>query len=146
MSGITLLPNVESAVTLPRFQTKSGERMIAPQQIVYLCAHSNYTCFHLANGEKVITSLSLSTYAPLLEKLGFVRIHKSFLLNLHYLSQCTFHQLYELTLPTGQIIEIARRRRPALKKIIKEHRDAARKAIKTNTGNIFSITAFHPNT
>lgn len=111
----------ESAVQLPRFQTKSGERIIDPRSILYLSAQGNYTLFHLVNGEQVVTSLSLSSYAPLLEKHGFLRLHKSYLLNLHYLGQCTIQQFMFLTLPCGRTIEVARRRRKNLKKIVKSN-------------------------
>ncbi len=105
----------ESRVRLPRFQTKSGIYAIDLQQIMYLSARSNYTVFHLKNGEHVITSLSLNIYTSLLEEKGFMRIHKSYLINLYYVDQCQILRFEVLTLPTGQSITIARRRRTALK-------------------------------
>ncbi len=110
----------ERMVNLPRFQTKSGECTIDLRHIVYLSAQGNYTAFHLQSGECVITSLSLSTYAPLLEIKGFIRIYKSYLLNLMYLGQCRIQRFEGLTLPTGQTIAIARRRRTMLKKAVKQ--------------------------
>ncbi|WP_428662210.1 LytR/AlgR family response regulator transcription factor [Runella sp.] len=111
-------------VELPRFQTKKCESGIDPQNIIYLSAQGNYTLFHLKDGEQIITSLSLSVYVPLLEKHGFMRIHKSYLLNLHYLKQCRIHHYFSLTLPTGQILEIARRRRAIIKKTVRAYYNA----------------------
>lgn len=105
---------------LPRFQTKRGERAIDLKQIVYLSALSNYTIFHLNTGEEVMTTLSLSSYALLLETRGFIRVHKSNLLNGHYLGKCRLVRSGELMLPNGKVIEVARRRRSSLKKIAKE--------------------------
>ncbi|MFN8347785.1 MAG: LytTR family DNA-binding domain-containing protein [Spirosomataceae bacterium] len=119
MNPLPPLIHFESAVPLPRFQTKAGEQAIDPKRIVYLSAQGNYTLFHLENGEQVVTSLSLSSYACLLEKHGFLRLHKSHLLNLHYLGQCIMQRFMFLILPGGQTIEIARRRRKTLKKILK---------------------------
>lgn len=65
----------ESAVSLPRFQTKSGEKAIDLGRIVYLNAQLNDTVFHLSDGEQAVTSLSLSTYARLLVPYGFIRLH-----------------------------------------------------------------------
>ncbi|AXE20566.1 LytTR family transcriptional regulator [Runella rosea] len=110
----------ESVVYLPRFQTKRGERAIDLKQIVYLSALSNYTIFHLNTGEEVMTTLSLSSYALLLETRGFIRVHKSNLLNGHYLGKCRLVRSGELMLPNGKVIEVARRRRSSLKKIAKE--------------------------
>ncbi|AEI49656.1 LytR/AlgR family response regulator transcription factor [Runella slithyformis] len=106
----------ESAVQLPRFQTKNGEQTIDLRRILYLSAQGNYTRFHLDDGEQVITSHSLSIYARLLEKHGFVRVHKSHLLNLEFLRHCRIQRSQWLVLPDRQTLEIARRRRAKLKK------------------------------
>jgi two-component system, LytTR family, response regulator len=110
---------IESPVLLPRFRTRSGEHSIDARRIIYLSGNGNYTIFHLATGEQVITTLSLSAYSPLLEIYGFIRVHKSHLLNTHYLDMCQWVRLSELTLPNGKTIEVARRRRKTIKKMVK---------------------------
>lgn len=122
MSAIAGFYGAKSAVQLPRFQTKAGEDTIDFQRIVYLSAQVNYTIFHLVEGEYVLTSLSLSTYSALLENYGFMRIHKSYLLNLHYLHQCRIHHFASLTLPSGQTLAISRRKRATLRKMVKVHK------------------------
>lgn len=125
MDGFTAIIPSESAVILPRFQTRAGENIIALSRIVYLRAQLNYTVFHLSDGEQVMTSLSLSTYARLLEPQGFVRLHKSWLLNLHYLAQCREVEENRLLLPDGEQVGIARRRRKKVRKLSdKNHRSA----------------------
>ena len=109
----------ESAVQLPRFHTKAGEHFIDLGRIVYLKAQLNYTIFYLADGEQVVTSLSLGSYVALLESRGFLRLHKSYLLNLHYLPQCSLKSNHQLVLPDGKRAIIARRRRAMVKKIIR---------------------------
>lgn len=118
MNTLPGLQSVESVVRLPRFQTKAGESIIDLHSIVFLSAQGNYTLFYLETGEQVLTSLSLSTYSDLLEKHGFMRLHKSYLLNLHYLGQCRIHHFFSLTLPAGQTLEIARRKRAKLRKMV----------------------------
>ncbi len=113
-----LIPQ-ESAVLLPRFHTKAGEQFIDLGRIVYLKAQLNYTLFYLADGEQVLTSLPLGSYAALLEPKGFLRFHKSYLLNLHYLPQCSLKSNHQLVLPDGKRVVIARRRRAMVKKIIR---------------------------
>ncbi|WP_428665832.1 LytR/AlgR family response regulator transcription factor [Runella sp.] len=100
---------------LPRFRDKNGQDTIAIERILYLSAGGNYTVFHLKEGEKIVTSLSLSSYAPLLEQHGFLRVHKSYLLNTDYLRECLNIRNHFLILPDGEKIEIARRRRSALR-------------------------------
>jgi two-component system LytT family response regulator len=101
----------ENSVQLPRFHTKAGEQFIDLGRIVYLKAQLNYTVFYLLDGEQVVTSLSLSTYARLLEPCGFVRLHKSCLLNGQYLSRCEVIENQLLILPDRQQVTIARRRK-----------------------------------
>ena len=84
MDTFTPMIPKESAVFLPRFQTKAGEKSIDICRIVYLKVQINYTMFYLSDGEQVITTLSLSNYARLLEPHGFIRIHKSYLVNERY--------------------------------------------------------------
>lgn len=118
-------PNVtpfESTVALPRFQTKNGENRINPKCISFLVAQGNYTRFHLATGEQVLTSLPLGNYAPLLEWHGFVRIHKSYLINLDCLQECTIERFSLVTFPNGEVVEIARRRRNKLKELFRIHK------------------------
>lgn len=113
---------IESGVELPRFQTKSGERTVDLSRIVFLSAQGTYTLFYLESGEQIVTSHSIGTYAALLESHGFLRLHKSSLLNLYYLDQCRIHDFLSLTLPAGQTLEIARRKRAILRKIVKTHK------------------------
>lgn len=118
-------PNVtpfESIVALPRFQTKNGENRINPKSISFLVAQGNYTLFHLVTGEQVLTSLPLGNYATLLEWHGFVRIHKSYLVNLDCLQECTIERFSLVTFPTGEVVEIARRRRNKLRELFKIHK------------------------
>ncbi|AXE20577.1 LytTR family transcriptional regulator [Runella rosea] len=116
--GVTPFENV---VYLPRFQTKNGNNTIDPKQILFLVAQGNYTLFHLKMGEQVLTSLPLGTYVSTLEWYGFVRIHKSYLVNLDCLQECTIQRFSIVTFPNGEVVEIARRRRNKLKRLFEMH-------------------------
>lgn len=111
----------ENVLYLPRFQTKNGENAINPKQISFLVAQGNYTLFHLKTGEQVLTSLPLGSYVPMLEWYGFVRIHKSYLVNLDSLQECVIVRFSIVTFPNGEVVEIARRRRNTLRKLFEMH-------------------------
>lgn len=51
------------------------------ESIAYLEADINYTIFHLKDGKKVVTSFTLKKYEKNSYLQGFLRVHKSFLLN-----------------------------------------------------------------
>lgn len=112
----------ESEMALPRFRTKEGARVVDLRRIVYLSAKSNYTQFYMEDGEEVITSHSLNIYVELLEQYGFIRIHKSYLVNEYHLKNCRLRPDRALRLPNGSVLEVARRRYLELKKKVKSQR------------------------
>lgn len=50
-------------------------------EINYLEADINYTIFHLNDGKKIVSSFTLKKYETDIHLAGFLRVHKSFLLN-----------------------------------------------------------------
>jgi two-component system LytT family response regulator len=53
-------------------------------QIIYCMGENNYTFFFLADGKKVLVTKTLKEYEELLTEHGFVRVHRSYLINLSY--------------------------------------------------------------
>ena len=53
-------------------------------EITYLEAAVNYTIFHLNDGKKVVSSFTLKKYEEDIRLTGFLRVHKSYLLNPEY--------------------------------------------------------------
>ncbi|MES2418771.1 MAG: LytTR family DNA-binding domain-containing protein [Bacteroidota bacterium] len=62
-------------------------RFIALDEIVSLQADSNYTVIHLKNMQKLVISKTLKDFEDLLDDYQFVRIHKSYIVNLNYISE-----------------------------------------------------------
>lgn len=56
---------------------------IKVQDIVYLEASSNYTQFHLSNGNKIVVTYTLKNYEELLSGNHFLRVHNSYIINLY---------------------------------------------------------------
>lgn len=110
------MPIIESQVELPRFRTKDGATCIELSRIICLRAQLNYTMFQLTDGEQIVTSLSLSEYAALLEPYGFVRLHKNCLVNGDFLAKSILREGGSmLSLPGGEKLPVARRRRREIK-------------------------------
>lgn len=61
--------------------TAEGVYFLHPSEIMHCEALSNYTRFYLQNGRHFITSKTLKEYTELLESYGFIRTHKSHLVN-----------------------------------------------------------------
>ncbi len=80
-------------------------------EITYLEADINYTIFHLKNGKKIISSFTLKKYETDVQLNGFLRVHKSYLLNPDFIKN--FNQIGKkatVQLTTGKILEVSRRK------------------------------------
>lgn len=84
-------------------------KLIDIRDIVMLKGESNYTLFLLNDGQELLTTRTLRTFVASLSEV-FVRIHKSYVVNLNYLTDL---QSEPMTLTNGQVVKVARRRRTA---------------------------------
>lgn len=56
--------------------------------VIYFCeADGNYTQFHLPGGKRVLASKAIGHFEDLLEPMGWVRCHKSYLVNLRMIEK-----------------------------------------------------------
>lgn len=87
-------------------------RFIKIGDIHFIEADVNYAIIHLGGGEKVVTSRNLKELEEVLEdsKL-FLRINKSCLVNVNYVTSYSKKEPYILTLLSGQEFEISRRKK-----------------------------------
>ena len=95
----------------PVLWTDRKKKQIIVRDVVMLEGEGNYTYFHLKCGKKLLFSRTMKEYCELFEQNDFVRITKSYLINLNYLKEV--EKLGELTviMQSGQRIEISRRRK-----------------------------------
>jgi two-component system LytT family response regulator len=69
-----------------KIATSEGTHFIHPEEIVRLEACSNYTYIHFTNRTKLLASKVLKEFAASLEPIGFIRTHKTHLLNRNQIS------------------------------------------------------------
>ena len=95
----------------PVLLTDRKKKQIIIRDVVMLQGEGNYTYFHLQCGKKILLSKTMKEYCELFEQNDFVRITKSYLINLNYLKEV--EKLGEMTvvMQSGQRIEISRRRK-----------------------------------
>lgn len=91
----------------PHLTVLRGQKLLL-SQIEYLRADRNYTHVYLTDGTRLILSKTLKYYQILLASHGFVRCHKSYLVNPAYIHTHTSHYL---CLRSGVQVEVARRKR-----------------------------------
>lgn len=101
---IELLINLVSQKRI-KINDRTGFQMIAPNEIVYCIADSNYSKIFLENEKELTTSLNLGKLENVLNHKSFVRISRSVIININYLvrvdrknSRCTLQNNHEITL------------------------------------------------
>ena len=65
--------------------TSEGVYFFSPQQIIRLEAKSNYTSFYFRDHKPIMSARVLKDYARQLEPFGFIRTHRSHLVNKRYI-------------------------------------------------------------
>ncbi|MBO0952527.1 LytR/AlgR family response regulator transcription factor [Fibrella forsythiae] len=98
---------------------------LALTDIVRLEGAGNYTYIHTRDQRRYLSSKTLKRLEPMLPGSTFCRIHKSSIVNLEYLTKITFDNPPHLFLISGEPIAIARRRLPATRRLVKQHRHRA---------------------
>lgn len=103
------LPLLPQLFFLPVYDRYHKE--VAVNDIVMIEGDGNYAIFYFSTGKKLMVSKTLKEYELLLGNHHFVRIHKSYMINLHYLER--FDVKYEDTvwLRNGLRVDVSRRRK-----------------------------------
>lgn len=78
------------------------------EEVIRLEASSNYTLIYTVNNRPLVVAKVLSAYEELLEGLGFIRVHRSHLVNSRYVRSLDESGV---TLREGDKIEVSRRKR-----------------------------------
>lgn len=91
-------------------------------QIIRLEADSNYTYIYLVNHKKLIMAKVLSVYETLLAPLGFIRVHRSHLVNPLYVQ--TMRMTGEVVMADDSRVEVSRRKKKMVKNLFRtsQHR------------------------
>jgi two-component system LytT family response regulator len=111
----TLLHNINKAgsplemrLCLP---TQKGFTIIKLEEIAYCEAQRSYTIFRLINNKSIMVSKPLFDYDRLLSDTTFLRIHKSYLINLLHIKEYTRGEGGTVIMSNGMEIEVSRRRK-----------------------------------
>jgi two-component system, LytTR family, response regulator len=81
------------------------------KDIVRLEGVRNYTLIHLKNGDTLLSSRTLKVYQNVLSEVGFVRVHRAHLINLHCMNHYDELDLTFAVMQNKDHITISRRKR-----------------------------------
>jgi len=106
--------NIEK-IALP---SANGLELVKVNEIIYCQADSNYTLFHLLDGQKILVSRSLKEYDEILSSQGFFRIHQSYLIKLSFVKKYLKGEGGTVILENGKELDVSRRRKDGFLKAI----------------------------
>jgi two-component system LytT family response regulator len=122
--GETLLHNInkvgyplEMRLCLP---TQKGFTIVKLEEIIYCEAQRSYTIFRLVNNKSIIISKPLFDYDKLLADTIFLRVHKSFLINLMHIKEYMRGEGGTVVMSDGMEVEISRRKKEQFLVKVKE--------------------------
>lgn len=95
------------SITLP---APNGYEVIPLSQIIYLEADNNYSRFYLLNSREILVAKTLKDYEETLVTSGFIRIHKSYLINKAHARSVHRKDQHFLEMSTGVELAISRRK------------------------------------
>jgi two-component system, LytTR family, response regulator len=100
--------------------TLKGFIVLKLDEIIYCEAERSYTIFHLENNRTVTVSKPLLDYDYLLNDTSFLRVHKSFMINLAHVKEYHRGEGGTVIMTNGSEIEISRRKKDSFLLKIKE--------------------------
>jgi len=101
----------ETKVVLPLL---NGFEVVVARDIVFCKAEENFTRFRLIDGREVLICRALKYYQEVLEPLDFMRIHKSYLINLLHLKQYRKGRGGDVVMTDGADLPVSPNRKEAL--------------------------------
>ena len=108
-SGVS--PIAKGRIALPH---ASGMVFVETKQILYCEADSNYTRFHLVNGDQYVIAKTLGDVQDVLETGDFVRVHRQYMVNLEHIQKLVKGEGTYLLMTNGASIPVARQQKDRL--------------------------------
>ena len=97
--------------------TLKGTYFYSPEEIIRLEASSNYTTIYLINKKKILITKVLKEFATMLEPLGFIRTHRSHLVNREYIA--FVDESGNIIMKDASVAEISRRMKSGVMRVLK---------------------------
>jgi two-component system LytT family response regulator len=105
---------LQSTITLA---TAEGRYFFNPEEIIRLEASSNYTRIYFINNKKMVSAKVLKEFVPMLEPFGFVRTHRTHLVNRKHILCVTAEG--NIIMKDASVAEISRRMKSGVMKVLK---------------------------
>lgn len=125
-----ILENRQPAVSVEQFNNNYNKfdriglpmsdcvRFISVDSILYCSADGNYTRFFFVDGSNCLVCRNMKYYEDILPQSLFIRIHRSFIINIHYVEKYIKGEIPSIVMSNGFQIEISRRKKDELLELL----------------------------
>jgi two-component system LytT family response regulator len=96
--------------------TMQGVHLLDTDQILYCEGVGNYTRFHIKDKPPILVSKTIKEYEELLQDQSFLRVHKSYLVNMQHIRMYEKEGLLQMS--NGDAVVVSRRKKDDLKKLL----------------------------
>ncbi len=94
-----------------KVKTIDGFHLVSITDLIYIEANTPYTFIHHKNGQKIFCTQPLKEFDDKLNANGFLRIHKSYLINVKAVERYKKNGETVVQMCSGQILKLARSKR-----------------------------------
>lgn len=105
-----------SKITIP---TQSGYEFLKVEEIIAVLADGNYSVFHLINGGRIITAVTLKQINDILPEKIFYRTHRSSIVNIRFVSKFLSRNGGVVVLENDMEVSLARRKKEEFLKVMR---------------------------
>lgn len=88
-----------------------GLQFVETENIIFLEANSNYTCFFINNQSKITVAKTLKEFEDLLPASVFIRIHHSYIINKNMVTKYIKGEGGQVIMKNGKVLDVARRKK-----------------------------------
>lgn len=125
-----ILENRQPAVSVEQFNNNYNKfdriglpmsdcvRFISVESILYCSADGNYTRFFFVDGSNCLVCRNMKYYEDILPQSIFIRIHRSFIVNIHHVDRYIKGEIPSIVMSNGFQIEISRRKKDELLELL----------------------------
>lgn len=100
--------------------TCKGIKNIAIEKILRIEALSNYSKLYFTDGNTLVVAKVLHWFEDNLVSGRFARVHRSHIININYIQKYNSNRDQLIQLKDNSFIEVSRRKRAGLKKLLQE--------------------------
>ena len=120
----TLLHNIQQTKTTKDIKlcipSLKGFQVIRLSDIIFCESETSYTVFHLTDNQKLVSSKPIFEYEQMLETNDFVRIHRSYLVNINHVVEYRRGEGGTVVLQNGAELEVSRRKKDNFIAVMKD--------------------------